>query len=329
MFLRSLTKDKGSSFVGDVYKLHPNSSYSPVNALASATGTFVDLALAWHRFVERWAEGKIYAQRKPQLIEVLGLATGQYVFDSADDTGTTFSWNAPDLSAAVYKVLLNYDQWPAGTKLRVKFFDPNKEAEAIVYKFYRAAELERLQVLYDGEEMEIADADQLAKDGWGLLIVVSNGRNESPYTGTTPIQVEVGLGGDVSGDYTFVFWSRHCGQPYPGYDGSPLPSPFTFFKATKGILTANVCPWRDKPWSGSGTITRTRVTLNFQGWGGYNQDMLCQGTFSGTSTDGGQRYTGTTTYTCTLLQGGLPACTSTGTSLKDTLVRQLSDPCTP
>jgi hypothetical protein len=287
-----------------------------VNALASATGTFVDLALAWHRFVERWAEGKIYAQRKPDIQDLTGQPTDQYVFDSADDKGTTFSWNAPDLSAAVYKVLLNYKQWPAGTKLPVRFTDPNKEAEAIVYKFYRAAKLERLQVLDDGEEMEIADADQLAKDGWGLLIVVSNGRNKSPYTGTTPIEVGIG-------DYSFSFdmIKYDCPQCYSGPFETPGYSAYhlALHSDSTGKLRI-IC----HPNSFSnGSISRTAAQLTWRTEGGAER---MEGNLVATSSDG-INYFGTVTYTLTRTDKGCTCPTNVFTS-QNPIIRRLDfNPC--
>jgi hypothetical protein len=80
-------------------------------------------------------------------------------------------------------------QWPAGTKLTFLFSGPATDAQAYLYKsvtgkgwVYQAS----ITSTY-----EVADADQLAMNGALFFILVANGHAQRPFTGTTPITLEV------------------------------------------------------------------------------------------------------------------------------------------
>lgn len=196
MFLKHLTKSKGNTFVGDLYKLHPNASYTPVDAISRTLGSSTDTEIQWKLFTEGWTEGRIYPGTTfPSLTEVLGSKSDTYTFDSQDDTGQTFTWNAPDLAARACVVNLRYTGWQPGTSLPISLTDPNKSAQAVIYK-YKSGDVAptRLGHIKDRENYDVANAEQLVRDGYSLLIVVANGRNQNPYAATSPIELKVGFG---------------------------------------------------------------------------------------------------------------------------------------
>lgn len=196
MFLRYLSGVRGNTAVGDLYKLHTEASYTSVDAVKKVLGTSADLQVAWKRFAESWTESRVYSGVAfPTAAEILSSRNEAYSFATATDTGAEFSWDAPDLSARIFLLRLQYKQWPAGTELSISLVDSNKEAQAVIYRVKSGdASLTRLGLIGGGEVFKVPNAEVLAQEGNSLVVVVPNGRNVPPYAGTTPISLRVAAG---------------------------------------------------------------------------------------------------------------------------------------
>ena len=199
LFLDYMTMpaQKGDKLIGDLFKdMQPTtgylvkaSLYSPVEALSHQE---LLLGYKWQVFVKELADGTVNpAISAGNLASPHNTTLESYTSKVDSDTGIKFQWAAPDLSARGYKVTFpsRTTQWPAGTKLTFLFSGPANDAQAYLYKsvtgkgwVYQAS----ITSTY-----EVADADQLAKNGALFFILVANGHAQRPFTGTTPITLEV------------------------------------------------------------------------------------------------------------------------------------------
>ena len=209
LFLDYMTMpaQKGDKLIGDLFKdMQPTtgylvkaSLYSPVEALSHQE---LLLGYKWQVFVKELADGTVNpAISAGNLASPQNTTLESYTSKVDSDTGIKFQWAAPDLSARGYKVTFpsRTTQWPAGTKLTFLFSGPASDAQAYLYKavtgkgwVYQAS----ITSTY-----EVADADQLAMNGALFFILVANGHAQRPFTGTTPITLEVRVDVTPTGGY--------------------------------------------------------------------------------------------------------------------------------
>ena len=199
LFLDYMTMpaQKGDKLIGDLFKdMQPTtgylvkaSLYSPVEALSHQE---LLLGYKWQVFVKELADGTVNpAISAGNLASPQNTTLESYTSKVDSDTGIKFQSAAPDLSARGYKVTFpsRTTQWPAGTKLTFLFSGPATDAQAYLYKsvtgkgwVYQASFT---------STYEVADADQLAQNGALFFVLVANGHAQRPFTGTTPITLEV------------------------------------------------------------------------------------------------------------------------------------------
>jgi uncharacterized protein (TIGR03437 family) len=207
LFLDYMTGQKGDKLIGELIKdMQPStgivfkaSLYSPVEALGRQE---ILLGYKWQVFVKELADGKVNPGILIDTMVSPPSATLESYTNSADSsTGTKFQWAAPDLAARGYKVTFQRrtTQWPAGTKLTFLFSGPANDAQAYLYKsvtgkgwVYQASFT---------STYEVADADQLAQNGALFFVLVANGHAQRPFTGTTPIALEVRVDVTPTGGY--------------------------------------------------------------------------------------------------------------------------------
>jgi len=207
LFLDYMTGQKGDKLIGELIKdMQPStgivfkaSLYSPVEALGRQE---ILLGYKWQVFVKELADGKVNPGILIDTMVSPPSATLESYTNSADSsTGTKFQWAAPDLAARGYKVTFQRrtTQWPAGTKLTFLFSGPANDAQAYLYKsvtgkgwVYQASFT---------STYEVADADQLAQNGALFFVLVANGHAQRPFTGTTPITLEVRVDVTPTGGY--------------------------------------------------------------------------------------------------------------------------------
>ncbi len=188
--MRDLAKRKGNAAVGEFVRRKSNSQVLPVDAYNTQTGS--SAGSTWRLFLDEYVKANLYSAF-PTSADLWSASSGKrYSFtSSATDSGTTFNWTAPDLSARIYGVQFNDTTWPAGTSVTLKLTDPAKDAVSLVYTM-KSGTITSLGYHYDGESFKVANAETFAANGTSLLIVVANGRAVRPYSGTTPVSLQVG-----------------------------------------------------------------------------------------------------------------------------------------
>lgn len=199
MFLRYLEERAGGpSVVADILKQSAqraqgvlgDSARWPVEAASSVLPGMLEEY--WRNFVAAYADGSL-PTGFPDHASQLGLLRERYVFADAATPGKTFSWDAPNLSAAYY--LVRFQAWPANTKLEFTFTDSAGGAQFSIYRV--KGDQWTLVTRTRAGTYEFSKPEDLASTGDSLLLVVANGNGSGRYTGTTPIQITINKGGDV------------------------------------------------------------------------------------------------------------------------------------
>jgi hypothetical protein len=205
LFLDYMTAQKDDKLIGELFKARepktgyfsPDSLYSPVDALLQQE---FFLGYKWQVFVKQLAEGMVNPDISfLDLISPPHAKLETYTNSADTDTGTKFQWAAPDLSARGYTVTFpaRATQWDTGTKLTFLFTGPANDAVAYLYRFIAGKGW-----VYQADvksTYEVANAEQLAKDGARFFFLVANGHAERPFTGTTPITLEVRIDAKTGG----------------------------------------------------------------------------------------------------------------------------------
>lgn len=192
MFLKYLVDQLGADTkIGDIVKMKADASALPADALLSAAGSGIDAH--WRAFLDEYMAGTLYPSAVPSPDQTADLGKSgstYYVFNTSTADGTTFTWDAPDLSAKVYMIGANY-AWTEETAIELKLQDASNNGQAIIYRYKQEpAVWEKLGVIANGETYS-HDGKALAANSERLVVLVSNGHAVSPYTGTTPISLSV------------------------------------------------------------------------------------------------------------------------------------------
>ncbi|MFB3777671.1 MAG: hypothetical protein ACE141_08665 [Bryobacteraceae bacterium] len=200
LFLEYLSQRYGDAIIGTLTKMMATrapgllgrSLYSPVRAIDLETS---NVAVPWQQFCEEFMAGRIYGgrpvfPRAAEHIVSMGAGSRSYRFQSAADTGTTFTLDYPDLSAKVFFIDIRKPGWPSNTRLTVSL-EPAGAAAAILYK--RTGETGWERVATVDNQYAFPNAEQLEAAGSRLVIMVVNPRAVQPYSGTTPISLSVRL----------------------------------------------------------------------------------------------------------------------------------------
>ncbi len=189
MFIQQIAALKGNSFVGDLIKQESNSTQTPVGALETLT-TFGS-GSQWKIFAEKYASGTV-ASGFPTAAHMGSLAAGHRgVLDTAAPPPLTFNFTMGDLSAWAGRAELRF-AWPAGTSITIKHTDPAASSRLIVYK-QSGGTLTELARNDGGGTLAIAKADELGKASVALFFWVSNARASQPFTGLTPMSIQVSV----------------------------------------------------------------------------------------------------------------------------------------
>ncbi|NWF82645.1 MAG: hypothetical protein HXY18_02305 [Bryobacteraceae bacterium] len=170
--------------------LLPDFRHTPLDALRLEEPLLGD---RWVEFCQQYFEGKVHPAVDWKLLTLDNKARSivpSYTFATAADMGTTFRWNAPNLAAAHYQLKFTRTtlKWAAGTTLTLRLRDPNRKAVAFVYRTGSGPAPVLMQRFTD--EYRIANAETLVDGRTALYILIANPHYESPYTGTTSIELE-------------------------------------------------------------------------------------------------------------------------------------------
>ena len=143
----------------------------------------------WPNFFKEYVNGKIYGM--PYFLFIASYCSGgSFFINSKNDTSATFSGSYPDLSAKTYEIRLNYADID---RIKFEVITSDVEPEDVLIMVFGSNDTVTNHFLTEAsQEVIIADVSQLIKDGYyELLPVVVNSSYESPYTGTSVIDLEV------------------------------------------------------------------------------------------------------------------------------------------
>jgi len=210
MFLEYLSKTKGTKVVGDILSRYPKFPNSSIDAIKDVVG---DIGTVWRAFCGQYMAGTIYPVTYPTVDDIIAIPDRSWLKVVMDASLKEMKWDAPDLSAIVYRVQLN-KQWSAKTNLNVRLTDPGGGGNVQVYAFRNSP---RGYSLLGGSRTSvlIENADTLAQSNTVLYVMVSNGRAVSPYTGTTPITVAFQT-------QAFMSEIRKANYVYAGIEALPI-----------------------------------------------------------------------------------------------------------
>jgi len=200
MFLKYLTKTYPRTSVGDVVKLAAarapgllaSSRYSPAEAMDSPS-IYFSLGNRWLDFVENYAEGKIYGREFPTMGMILAQRAEAYTFSQDSDTGTTFTWNSPNLSARVFQIRF-MQPWPDNTGLTLSLEEAGETVKAFLYKV-KSQGWTKLGSFTSSITLD--NAEQFQKDNAQLLIVVADGSGSGKFRSQVPTRLRIRKGGDL------------------------------------------------------------------------------------------------------------------------------------
>jgi hypothetical protein len=198
MFLQHLTKAYPRTTVGETVKraadrapgLLAASLYSPVEAMNSAS-LYFPVGAKWVEFIEKYAEGKIYAREFPPMPLIIAQKAGSYTFKQDSDTGTTFRWDSPNLSARVFQVLFS-QAWPDNTKLTLSLEAAGDSVKAFLYKVTSKGWSKAGSF---SNSITLDNAEQFQKDNAQLIIVVADGSGSGKFKSQVPTSLRVQKGG--------------------------------------------------------------------------------------------------------------------------------------
>jgi uncharacterized protein (TIGR03437 family) len=193
MFLDYLTQTKGDTYPGIIFReMEPSSGtvflapkYSPVDGLSNGD---VFLSFKWTDFVDQYASGKVHPARSlSNWVTSTNVET--YTVASDNEINKSFQWDAPDLSAHLYKLDFKKwtTQWPAGSKVTFQLTAPG-DVEMTVWKSQLNSGW--VQVAKTTSSYEIPNGETLAS-GATYAVLIANGTMKRPYDGTTSIKFEL------------------------------------------------------------------------------------------------------------------------------------------
>jgi hypothetical protein len=164
--------------------------HSPVDALRLEDPL---LAERWVDFCQQYFEGKVHPFIDYKLLTLNDKGKSKvpgFTFATSSDTGTVFRWEAPNLSAAHYQVKFTRAtlNWAPNTTLTLRLRDPNRKAVAFVY---RMGQVQPVLMQRFTEEHRISNAETLVDGRTSLYILIANPHYDSPYNGSTSIELEV------------------------------------------------------------------------------------------------------------------------------------------
>jgi len=168
-----------------------NYLYSPLDAWMSQN---VFLKDRWLGYLEAYAAGALNRFSTNNSFSMSGLATTthaqSYNFNSDSDTGTTFNWQAPDMSGAL--AVINFKntttKWATGTPLSLTLPVTDPELEGIVYQRISG----KVQLVSTFKDTKVfQNAEVMAARGDTLYVLLANGNANRPFTNTHTFQLVV------------------------------------------------------------------------------------------------------------------------------------------
>ncbi len=174
---------------GILFKSH---TWSPLDAWMSQDVFVRD---RWLGYLEAYAGGKLNRFSSNPVFSMTGLVTTtshaqSYDFKSDSDTGTTFAWQAPDMSGSL--AVINFKntttKWVTGSLLTLTLPVTDSYLEGIVYQ--RTGGKVQLVAAFK-DTMVFQNAEQMAARGDTLYVLLANGNADRPFTNTHKFQLAV------------------------------------------------------------------------------------------------------------------------------------------
>lgn len=169
-----------------------NYTWSPLDAWMSQD---VFLRDRWLGYLETYAAGKLNRFSTNISFTMSGLVANtahaqSYNFQSDSDTGTTFNWQAPDMSGALAVIHFKNTttKWLTGSLLTLSLPVTNANLEGIVYQRTNG----KVQLVAPFKDtMVFQNVEQMAARGDTLYVLLANGNADRPFTNTRTFQLTV------------------------------------------------------------------------------------------------------------------------------------------
>ena len=156
----------------------------PVPALIDVTGDRVDLSW-WLGFFQQFLTDNIYHVGRAPFI---GLKQGTFHVQDEDDTAAVFSTSLTHLGAALYLVLLDYDQLAEDAQLNFTASGP--DSQVLVFRFRTGTDSMEF-VAGPGAAVTVSNVRQLQAEGWHLAALLLNRNYASPYDGRNAVGLDI------------------------------------------------------------------------------------------------------------------------------------------
>lgn len=158
-------------------KSYPNIIES-INQLADS-----NIEFWWTDYIQHLINGELF-EVSPQ--SVLDAVTEKYAINADADTSHTFTGDDyPDLSAKLYRVDLNK------SFEEQDYLSINVTGNESYVSVYKISDNNTIAFIDGGKDVAIGALPDLVANGNDLLLLVTNSKNVTPYTGTTSIDCTV------------------------------------------------------------------------------------------------------------------------------------------
>lgn len=167
----------------------------PADCMLDAAGAHESPALWWSDFLARYSENGIYSDMAPTDLALNFVTSSRrFTIDAPEDTLKTFSEGYLDLSGRMFRVDLDKDTWDPDRFLELSLAGDGGHGDLTVWS-YGSGPLVRLSGPAAGT-VRVENLQELKDANRDLLVLVTNGRAEPPYTTETDITLKVHLKGE-------------------------------------------------------------------------------------------------------------------------------------
>lgn len=168
----------------------------------------------WEPFLRKYLLGEIYAT---QLSVFTGNRSGFFPVKTSADTLRTFSGKYPDLSGQFYTVALNNPNLDESARIECTAIGGMNEIT--LFKF-KSGTIQYLASAPDA--ISVTGMKKLNDEGWNLLVMVSNSRAATPFTGQTDITLKIRVTSAAQLPYTHIDIFLHVTCRVHYSDGTEL-----------------------------------------------------------------------------------------------------------
>ncbi len=178
------------------------------DCLLNVIGVHESPALWWPDFLSLYCENAVVSDMPAvDLARSLVHSSQRFAIAAPEDTLRSFTWEYMDLSARMFRVNLDKDEWDPNKELFFSLSGDDGHGDLTVWS-YGSGPLVRLAGLAGGVQ-QVGDLQALHDANRDLLVLVTNTRAVAPYTSVRDITLEVHLKGpdEILESYEVSCWS--------------------------------------------------------------------------------------------------------------------------